>query len=55
MAVRAENIDEVAAEQALQQAEARLKQQLSSEETATVEASIVHAITQIKVKQRHKK
>jgi F-type H+-transporting ATPase subunit epsilon len=55
MAVRAENIDEAAAEQALQRAEARLAQKLSDEEAATVQASISNAIVQIKVKQRHKK
>ncbi|HAO77741.1 MAG TPA: ATP synthase F1 subunit epsilon [Verrucomicrobia subdivision 3 bacterium] len=55
MAVRAENIDEAAAEQALQRAEARLAQKLSDEEAATVQASISHATAQIKVKQRHKK
>jgi F-type H+-transporting ATPase subunit epsilon len=55
MAVRAENIDEAAAEQALQRAEARLAHKLSDEEAATVQASIAHATVQIKVKQRHKK
>ena len=55
MAVRAENIDEAAAEQALQRAEARLAQKLSDEEAATIQASIAHATVQIKVKQRHKK
>ncbi|HZL78353.1 MAG TPA: F0F1 ATP synthase subunit epsilon [Candidatus Limnocylindrales bacterium] len=55
MAVRAENIDEAAAEQALQRAEARLAHKLSDEEAATVQASIAHATAQIKVKQRHKK
>ena len=55
MAVRAENIDEAAAEQALQRAEARLAHKLSDEEAATVQASISHATAQIKVKQRHKK
>ena len=55
MAVRAENIDEAAAEQALQRAELRLAHKLSDEEAATVQASIAHATVQIKVKQRHKK
>ena len=55
MAIRAENIDEAAAEQALKQAQARLQQKLSDEETATVEAAIAHATTQLKVKQRRKK
>jgi len=55
MAVKLENIDEAAAEQAKQKAEARLQQKLSDEETATVEASLAHATAQLKVKQRHKK
>ena len=55
MAIRAENIDEQAAEAAQKKAEARLAQKLSDEETATVQAALVHATTQIKVKQRHRK
>jgi len=55
MAIRAENIDEAAAEEALKNAKARLSQKLSAEEAAVVQASIAHATTQIKVKQRHKK
>ncbi|MEI6194167.1 MAG: ATP synthase F1 subunit epsilon [Verrucomicrobiota bacterium] len=55
MAVRAEDIDKVAAEQALQQAQARLAHKLSDEEAATLQASIAHASVQIKVKQRHQK
>jgi F-type H+-transporting ATPase subunit epsilon len=55
MAIRAENIDEAAAEQALQRAEARLAQKLSDEEAATVQASLIQATAQLKVKQRHKK
>jgi F-type H+-transporting ATPase subunit epsilon len=55
MAVRAEDIDKAAAEEALQKAQARLAQKLSDEESATVQASIAHATAQIKVKQRHQK
>lgn len=55
MAVKLENIDEAAAEQAKQKAEARLAQKLSDEEAATVQASLAHATAQLKVKQRHKK
>src|SRR5208282_1455913 len=54
MAIRAENIDEAAAEQARQKAEARLKEKLTEEETATVQAALVHATSQLKVKRRHK-
>jgi F-type H+-transporting ATPase subunit epsilon len=55
MAIRAENIDEAAAVEAQRKAEARLAQKLNDEEAATVHASLVHAMTQLKVKQRHKK
>ena len=55
MAVRAEEIDKAAAEEALQKAQARLAQKLSDEEAATVQASVAHATAQIKVKQRHQK
>ena len=54
MAIRAENIDEQAAEVAQKKAEARLTQKLSDEETATVQAALAHATAQIKVKQRRK-
>ena len=55
MAVKADDIDEAAAEQALQKAQARLAQKLSDEEAATVQAAIVHATTQLKVKRLIKK
>jgi len=55
MAVKLEDIDETAAEQARQKAEARLAEKLSGEEAATVHAALAHATAQIKVKQRHKK
>lgn len=55
MAIRADDIDEVKAEQARQKAEARLAQKLSDEESVAVQASLVHATTQLKVKQRRKK
>ena len=55
MAIKSEDIDEQKAEEAKKRAEARLQQKLSDEEAATVQASLVHALAQIKVKQRHKK
>jgi F-type H+-transporting ATPase subunit epsilon len=55
MAIKADDIDEAAAEAAQRKAEARLAQKLDAEETATVQAALVHATTQIKVKQRHKR
>ena len=55
MAIRAENIDEAAAEEAQKKAEARLAQKLSDEEAATVHAALAHATTQLKVKRLHRK
>ncbi|MGH7979842.1 MAG: F0F1 ATP synthase subunit epsilon [Limisphaerales bacterium] len=54
MAIRAENIDEAAAEQARQRAEERLKQKLSDEDAATVQAALANALTQLQVKRRRK-
>ena len=53
MAVRAENIEEVKAEEARRRAEARLAEHLDSEEVATVEATITYSVAQLKVKRRH--
>ena len=55
MAIKADDIDEVKAEEARQKAEARLAQKLSDEESATVHAALVHATTQLKVKRLHSK
>jgi F-type H+-transporting ATPase subunit epsilon len=55
MAIKADEIDEAKAEEARRKAEARLGQKLSDEEAATVQASLVHATTQLKVKRLHKK
>jgi F-type H+-transporting ATPase subunit epsilon len=55
MAIKAENIDEAAAEQARQRAEDRLKQKLSDEDAAMVQATLAHALTQLQVKRRHKR
>ena len=55
MAIKAEDIDEAKAEEARKRAEERLAQKLSDEETATVQAALVHATAQLKVKQRHKR
>jgi F-type H+-transporting ATPase subunit epsilon len=55
MAIKADDIDEANAEEARQKAESRLSQKLSDEETATVQASLAHATTQLKVKRLHKK
>jgi len=55
MAIKAENIDEVKAEKARKNAEARLSQKLTNEESAAVNAALTNALTQIKVKRRHAK
>ena len=52
MAIKAENIDEVKAEQARKRAEARLAEKLDDEETAMVSAALAHSLAQLKVKRR---
>jgi F-type H+-transporting ATPase subunit epsilon len=54
MAVAAESIDEAAAEEARQRAAARLKEKLSSEEIASVNASLARSLAQLHVKRRHR-
>ena len=54
MAIRAENIDEVKAEEARKRAEARLSEKLTDEESAVVSASLAHSLTQLKVKRRQR-
>jgi F-type H+-transporting ATPase subunit epsilon len=55
MAIRAENIDEAAAEEARKRAEARLAQKLSNEDAAMVQASLTNALSQLEVKRRRRK
>jgi len=52
MAVPAENIDEARAEEARQRAAARLREKLSSEEVASVNASLARSLAQLHVKRR---
>ena len=54
MAIKSDDIDEMKAEEARKRAEARLAQKLSDEETATVQAAMMHALTQINVKRRRR-
>lgn len=54
MAVRAENIDEAKAEEARQRAAARLQEQLSSQDLASVNASLARSLAQLSVKRRHR-
>jgi F-type H+-transporting ATPase subunit epsilon len=55
MAIKADDIDEAKAEEARQKAEARLAQKLSDEEVLSVQAQLMHALTQLNVKRRHSK
>ncbi len=52
MAIKAENIDELKAEEAKKRAEARLAEKISDEESALVSASLVNSLAQLKVKRR---
>jgi F-type H+-transporting ATPase subunit epsilon len=53
MAVAAQDIDEAKAEEARQRAAARLREKLSSEEVASVNAALVRSLAQLRVKRRH--
>lgn len=55
MAVAAENIDEAKAEEARQRAAARLREKLSTEEVAAVNASLARSLVQLHVKRRSHK
>ena len=54
MAIRAENIDAVKAEEARRRAEARLQEKLSDEEDASVHAALANSIAQLKVMRRRR-
>jgi F-type H+-transporting ATPase subunit epsilon len=54
MAVAAENIDEAKAEEARQRAAARLREKISDEEVASVNAALARSLAQLKVK-RHRR
>jgi F-type H+-transporting ATPase subunit epsilon len=54
MAVAAGSIDEAKAEEARQRAEARLREKVSSEELASVNAALARSLAQLQVKRRRK-
>ena len=54
MAVAADRIDEAKAEEARLRAEARLREKLSDEEVASINASLARSLAQLKVKRRHR-
>ena len=55
MAIRAENIDEAKAEEARQLAAARLRETMSSQEVASVNAALARSLAQVRVKRRQRK
>ena len=55
LAVQADKIDEAKAEEARKRAEARLKEKLSAEEVATINASLARSLAQLRVKRRQRK
>lgn len=52
MAIRSEDIDEAKVNEARERAAARLREKLSDEEVASVNASLVRALAQLEVKRR---
>ena len=54
MAIAADKIDEATVEEARQRAEARLREKLSAEEVASVNASLTRSLAQLHVKRRHR-
>jgi len=54
MAIAVDRIDEAAAEEARQRAAARLREKISSEEVASVSASLARSLAQLHVKRRHR-
>lgn len=54
MAIAADKIDEAKVEEARQKAEARLREKISDEEVASVNASLARSLAQLRVKHRRK-
>jgi F-type H+-transporting ATPase subunit epsilon len=54
MAIPSDKIDEAKIEEARQRAEARLREKISDEEVASVNASLVKALAQLHVKRRRR-
>ncbi|MDB6053876.1 MAG: synthase epsilon chain [Verrucomicrobiales bacterium] len=54
MAIKADDIDEVKAEEARKRAEERLSEKISDEEAAMVSAALAHSLAQLGVKRRHR-
>jgi F-type H+-transporting ATPase subunit epsilon len=54
MAIRAEDVDEAKVQEARDRAQARLREKISDEEIASVNASMVRALAQLQVKRRQR-
>ena len=54
MAIAADNIDEARAEEARQRAAARLREKISDEEIASVNAALARSLAQLNVKRRRR-
>lgn len=54
LAIAAEHIDEAKVEEARQRAEARLREKVSDEEVASINAGLARALAQLHVKRRHR-
>jgi F0F1-type ATP synthase epsilon subunit len=54
MAIPADRIDEAMVDEARARAEARLREQISDEEVATVNASLARSLAQLQVKRRRR-
>lgn len=54
MAIRSEKIDEAAVEAARERAAARLREKISDEEVASVNASLARSLAQLQVKRRRR-
>jgi F-type H+-transporting ATPase subunit epsilon len=54
MAIPADRIDEAKVEEARARAEARLREQISDEEVATVNASLARSLAQLQIKRRRR-
>ncbi|MSU31225.1 MAG: F0F1 ATP synthase subunit epsilon [Pedosphaera sp.] len=52
MAVKADDIDEIRAEEARKKAEARLAEKLGDEEQVAVQSALMHSLTQLNLKRR---
>ena len=55
MAIAVAKIDEARVEEARQRAEARLREKLSDEEVATVNAALARSLAQLRAKRRHRR